>query len=1170
VSTVRDPIADAEEAQRKAADPNACVWVAASAGTGKTKALTDRVLSLLLEGTEPSRILCLTFTRAAAAEMANRINGRLAEWARADEATLVEQLHKLTGAKPNRPRLARARRLFAEVLDAPGGLRIATIHGFCESILKRFPVEAGLAPHFEVVDERTSRELLAIARDQVLARAREGDPSHPDNAALAAALVAIAERANEAQFGELMKALARDHGRLADLLECKNDLDGIVAAIADALSLAPGETEASIRKSACADGAFNHAGLMGLCKELMKGTATDQKRAKQIVAFLHAAAEHRIDLLDSYRSVFLTQKDEPLKKMVPKALRNHPNAEDILAGEANRLLAVLARIKAARLLDGTRAVLVLGLALLEAYAALKNVRAALDYDDLILQTRALLARPGMAPWVLFKLDEGLHHILVDEAQDTSPDQWDVIAALTDEFFSGEGAQKATRTVFAVGDAKQSIYSFQRADPEKFAEMRARFEKRATDADVRWHPLTLDVSFRSTVPVLEAVDAVFATTPAADGVVEGEQPVRHRPARVGHAGRVELWPPAEVPAAAPPIAWDPPTKISRSASSAAILASTVADTIGRWIETKDSLASKGRPITAGDIMILVRQRTGFMDLLVRALKQRKVPVAGADRMVLTEQLVVQDLMGLARFLLLPEDDLTLACLLKSPLIGLDETQLFALAYKRPGTLWASLKARAETESSGPFAAADARLSAWLARTDFVRPFELFAHVLYADGGRERLLARLGGEADDPLGEFLALALAYERTAAPSLQGFVAWIEAGQAEIKRDLESPVRDEVRVMTVHGAKGLQAPIVFLPDTMAPPGDRERLIWIDRPDGDKLPLWVPRVDDDDPVSARTRAARVARDAREYHRLLYVAMTRAEDRLVVAGATPGKSSSAAKWYDMARSGIAPRAREEPFAADGFTGLKLVLDAPQTAGIKADARKSRASILRFEPLPSWARIPPPFETALPRPLTPSRFAPEAGGEDSEPPMISPLAASGDRFKRGIAVHRLLQLLPNLPDSARAARAQVLAGELGFAEADAQALAAEVMAVIAHPQLAVLFAPGSLAEVPFAGRLGDDGPEIVGRLDRLVVTETEVIVADYKTNRPVPKDAGAVPPVYLRQMGLYRAALMRSFPGRNVRAVLVYSDGPKVIELEGSVLDEIISRVAAVRSAHGSLA
>jgi ATP-dependent helicase/nuclease subunit A len=1174
MSTVRDAdlITDAETAQRLAADPAACVWVSASAGTGKTKALTDRVLSLLLAGTEPSRILCLTFTRAAAAEMANRVNARLAEWARADETTLKTQLKKLTGAAPDGKQLACARRLFAEVLEAPGGLRIATIHGFCESILKRFPVEAGLAPHFEVVDERTARELLAVARDEVLARARKGDAVNPDNGALSTALTCIAERANEAQFGELMEALARDHGRLAALLEREGGIDGAATAIADALGLVPGENEASIRKSACAGGAFDEVGLTHVCKELAKGTATDQERAKQIVAFLKAAAEKRPHLFEDYRLVFLTKDGDIRSRLatntVMKALGNRSEA---FATEARRLIDLLARIKAARLLDGTKAVLTLGSALLDAYAGLKDARAALDYDDLILQTRALLLSPGTASWVLFKLDGGLDHILVDEAQDTSPDQWAVIAALADEFFSGEGAREGVRTVFAVGDAKQSIYSFQRADPEAFAAMREHFRTRAEGARVTWRNLALDVSFRSTAPVLATVDAVFARAPASEGVVEGDQAVRHRPARAGHAGRVELWPLAETPDAPTPIAWDPPTKIARTASSSALLATTIAETIGRWCDSKERLASRDRPITAGDVMVLVRQRTGFMDQLVRALKVRGVPVAGADRMVLTEQLVVQDLMALARFLLLPEDDLTLACLLKGPLVDLNEEQLFALAHRRPTTLWASLRARANAEPNGPFSEAEARLSSWLARTDFVRPFELFAHVLYADGGRERLLARLGPEADDPLGEFLALALAYERNAAPSLQDFVAWLEAGQAEIKRDLESPVRDEVRVMTVHGAKGLQAPIVFLPDTVAAPGDRERLAWIDGTDGVKLPLWVPRVGDDDPVAARARAARVARDAREYHRLLYVAMTRAEDRLTIAGCKPGKSSSATKWYDMVRAGLPENTKEEASpAGDGFSGPTLVVDAPQAIAAKPDARKANFAEISAEAPPSWLRVLPAPETAPSRPLTPSRFAPEAGGDDSEPSSVSPLVAGGDRFKRGIAIHRLLQMLPNLPEVARTAKAHRLAVDLGFSDIEAKQLAAEVMGVMAHPGLTSLFAPGSLAEVPFAGRLGDGGPEIVGRLDRLAVTDKEVIVADYKTNRPVPRDADAVPLIYLRQMALYRAALVRSFPGRVVRAILVYSDGPKVIELSSSVLDEIISRVSAAHLAHGSLA
>ena len=1176
--SIVDPIADANRVQRLAADPEASVWVAASAGSGKTKALTDRVLSLLLAGTAPSRILCLTFTRAAAANMANRVNERLAKWARDDDKTLLEEMTALTGTAPDARRVTLARRLFADVLDAPGGLRIATIHAFCESVLKRFPVEAGLAPHFEVVDERAANELLQQARDEVQAQARS---TGNGSAHLASALTRVAERINESQFADLMATLAREHGRLAALLERAGGLDGLLAAVARGLNLKPGESEASVLVAACADSAFDRVGLTHVCGALAKGTAVDQKKGIDIARFLEASVTDRTKNLDDYRAVFLTKPGEIRATLATRAVIAALGARaEVLTKEAERLVALAGRLKAVRLLEGTASVLTIGEALLAAYVRLKDARAALDYDDLILKMRALVSSPSAVQWVLFKLDRGLDHILVDEAQDTSPDQWAMVAALAEEFFTGEGAHSGVRTVFAVGDAKQSIYSFQRADPEAFAAMRQHFEERARAVGMTWRDLGLDVSFRSVAPVLDAVDAVFAKPDAADGVAEEGKIISHRSARLGEAGLVEMWPAVEAPETADAPLWQPPVEAAAVSSPSARLASQIADTISHWLSSKESLISQGRPIRPGDVMILVRQRTGFMNQLVRALKERDVPVAGVDRMVLTDQLVVQDLMALARFVLLPEDDLTLAALIKGPLIGLDEDQLFAVAYGRPkgGSLWSALKARAEAEPSGPFADAERTLSAWLARADFVRPYELFARVLHAEGGRARLLARLGMEADDPLSEFLALALAYEREAAPSLQGFIAWIEAGQAQIKRDLDSPVRDEVRVMTVHGAKGLQAPIVFLPDTMQVPGGGSPLTWIEATAADRgnenflrLPLWVPRVGDADPVAARERAARQARDTREYHRLLYVAMTRAEDRLYVGGFRNRKAASG-NWYDLIGAGLTEIAEQKEFSAGvGFEGNKLVLTSEQNKPIKdKDCDRKPESVDDDGTLEDWIRVPADPETTAARPLTPSRFALDESGGEVEPAPISPLMAGGDRFRRGIAVHRMLQLLPELPEARRAPRARALAAELGFADADAEKLTQEVLGVLAHPGLASLFAPGSLSEVPFAGRLGEGGAEIVGRLDRLAVTDKEVIVADYKTNRPVPRDDGAVAPIYLRQMALYRAALAQAFPGRNVRAILVYTDGPKVIELSTDVLDEIISRVSASRPAHGSVA
>jgi ATP-dependent helicase/nuclease subunit A len=1145
-----DPIADANSIQQRAANPEACVWVAASAGTGKTKALTDRVLSLLLAGVEPSKILCLTFTRAAAANMANRVNQRLAHWAHANDKDLTEELNALTGRTPTKAEMRQARRLFAAVLDAPGGLRIATIHAFCESVLKRFPVEAGLAPHFEVIDERTSGELLQRARDQISSAVADG------------ALTRIAERINEEQFANLMAALAREHGRFAALFARFGGLDGLLAALARALNIKPGEDERAILSGACADHAFNHGDLRHVCAALANGSAADQKRGVDIALFLEAKIEQRIELLEDYRLIYLTEKNTIRKSLATKAVMTALGSKaESLAKEAERLMALDDRLKAARLFAATGDLLTVGSALLDAYGRLKAARAALDYDDLILKTRELLSTRDGTQWVLYKLDRGIDHILVDEAQDTNPDQWDVIRSLAEEFFAGEGARERLGTVFAVGDAKQSIYSFQRADPDAFAAMRAHFRDKAKAVATKWEDLGLNVSFRSVVPVLAAVDQVFADATAADGVAEGVEKIVHRTARLKEAGVVEVWPAIDATDAAAIVAWQPPLETARIGSPSAQLAMQVADTVAGWLNNKTLLESQGRPIRPGDVMILVRQRTGFMNQLVRALKERNVPVAGVDRMVLTDQLVVQDMLALARFVLLPEDDLNLAALLKSPLVGLTEDQLFAVANGRSASLWLSLKARAEAEPKSAFASADKRLSTWLGRADFARPFELFAHVLYAEGGRKQLLARLGVDADDPLSEFLAMALAYEQEETPSLQGFIAWIEAGEAEVKRDLDSPVRDEVRVMTAHGAKGLQAPIVFMPDTMQVASKDPPINWIAATPTDsgndpfvKLPLWLPRAAEADPVARAERAARALRDSREYHRLLYVAMTRAEDRLYVGGFR-NKRTSANNWYELIERGLAGSAEKKD--------EKLVLSAAQEKPPKVQkAAEEETAIPDISEIP-WIAEPAVRETSATRPLTPSRFIVEEEIPEREPAIVSPLADGGERFKRGIAAHRLLQVLPVVAPDKRRAKAESLAAEFGFAKKAAADLAEEMLSVLAHPDLAALFAPGSLPEVPFAGRLGEDGAEIVGRIDRMAVTETEVIVADYKTNRPVPRDAASVPPIYLRQMALYRAALLRAFPGKRVRAILVYTDGPKVIELPTATLDDIISRISAPR-------
>jgi ATP-dependent helicase/nuclease subunit A len=1128
----------------QAAEPRASVWVAASAGTGKTTVLTERLLRLMLDGTDPARLLCLTFTRAAAAEMANRLDSELARWATVPDGELVQTLQRLTGAYPDEAEMARARRLFALVLDAPGGMKIATIHAFCQNLLRRFPLEAEVSPEFLVAEERGADELLAEAAQRVIIAARAGgDPELTD------ALAIVTAHTAEERFGELVQALAAERGKLTRALR------GGHADLRQKLSAALGiPNEASLARLVaefCAEGAGGEAQLKMCAAALVCGSAADRPLGKILDAWC-SAPERRQSMLDAYVSAYLTDKHEVKKRLATKktlriASEAGCDASAALNAEAERVHRFDRTRAAIVVRDATCAIVRLGEALLREYGECKRLRGVLDFDDLVLTALALLRRERVAPWVLFKLDGGLDHILIDEAQDTNPEQWEIVRLLAEEFFAGAGARERIRTVFAVGDPKQSIYSFQRADPHAFLRMQRHFAERVNAANQRWVELPLDISFRSAEPVLRAVDAIFARPEARHGVAFDGDDIRHLAARTGHAGLVELWPPvAPLPDAADDDAL--PVVRQRVAEPYARLARAIAATIARWLAEGERLMARDRQVRAGDIMVLVRRRNEFASELLRALKHAGVPVAGADRLFLTEQLAVQDLVAFGRFLLLPEDDLNLAALLKSPLFDFDEAMLFDLCYARDGeSLWNRLRHRAE--SSAKMRTAVDRLSGSLARADFVPPYELYGELLGAGGGRRALLHRLGPEADDPVDEFLGLALAYEREHVPSLQGFLRWLTAAETEVKRDFAARPRDEVRILTVHGAKGLEAPIVFLPDTMAVPDHKVTLLWSE----EELPLWKPPGDHAASRYVAEKAAWRDRQMQEYRRLLYVGLTRAQDRLYIGGWQTKQSPQDVCWYALCRAGLAGCA--EPFDFDtraligeveGWSGEGLRLESPQTR--RPEREEARATGQAGGVLPAWAdRLPPP-EPDPPRPLFPSR------PPGDEPPTLSPLTVTGrERFKRGLLVHRLLQSLPELPAGERdTAARRFLALPTHMLPAEEQDdIRRETLAVLEDPGLAELFGPASRAEVPLVGLIG--GRALSGQIDRLVVSDDRVLIVDYKTMRPVPASEDEVAPLYLRQLAIYREALARIYPGRAIDCALLWTQGPSLMPISRARLD-----------------
>jgi ATP-dependent helicase/nuclease subunit A len=1123
--------------QRAVADPAVSAWVAANAGSGKTHVLAQRVINLLLQGVEPEKILCITFTKAAAANMAKRVFDTLAEWTTLDDAALDEAITSGSEIEPDAARRALARRLFARALETPGGLKVQTIHAFCTQLLHQFPFEANVAARFDVLDETEQTQLLErLTLDLLLEAART--PQSPIGRALEAAITAASDQG----FRDAIRAAITAREAIARWVRDTGGVEAATAAMSRQLGLEPGETRDSIEDGFFAGSLIAPSEWPAVAAALEQGGKNDRDQARR---FRQLAPLSRSDRVETYLNIFCTANERaPRRSIVTQAIKDRDLVERLTAEQA-RVCPLLERLRAVICRDRSAALLTIVHEILRRYQSEKDRRGLVDYDDLIDKTLELLSSVDAA-WVHYKLDFGVDHLLIDEAQDTSSKQWQIVRRLVAEFTAGAGARPATRTVFAVGDEKQSIYSFQNAAPKEFAEMRRYFERTHQAGRRSFVFREFKHSFRSGVNILAAVDAVFSDKAIAASVssdADGFPP--HIALPVAPAGLVEIWEPVEPEKAAEIDGWDAPFDQVSETSPRVRLARRVARAVRRLVESRDPVGIEGRALRHGDVLVLVRQRGELFESIIRALKNENVEVAGADRLMLTEHIAVMDLMVLADALLLPDDDLALATVLRSPLFGFSDDDLFALAWDRgPLSLRTALSRRAGENPLFAGAAALLGKLAELAKRE--TPFDFYAQVLGAGGARRRFLARLGAEANDALDEFLNLALEYERRETPSLQGFLAWLRQARAEVKRDMEI-ARDEVRVMTVHGAKGLEAPLVILADTMTPPaGPRQpRLLTL----SGSAVVWAGKKADDSFAMASARQAALAEARDEYRRLLYVAMTRAADRLIVCGADGERRRPDGCWYDLVRAGLDPQLVEE--TDDGEKVLRFRQTAAESAPVKPPAAPAKTA----EPqLPSWLRQAALVQAPRPAPLAPSAAFDEEIGRTVP-------AAAGDRQKalqRGQVVHRLMQSLPDIAPAARKSALEHYLGSAarGLSPDERAEITRHVLAILENDKFADVFAAGSRPEVPIVGRIlrPDCQPILVaGQVDRLIATEKAVLIVDYKTDSLVPGHLDDVQPAYIAQLALYRAVLMRIYPGKSVRAALIFTAGPLLLDIPASTLD-----------------
>ncbi|WP_210093118.1 double-strand break repair helicase AddA [Ruegeria sp. HKCCSP346] len=1112
------PRNDATERQVQAARPDASTWLAANAGSGKTRVLTDRVARLLLGGVQPQHILCLTYTKAAASEMQNRLFKRLGEWAMLDDTPLLEELTDLgVPGEIGSDRLAQARTLFARAIETPGGLKIQTIHSFCASLLRRFPLEAGVSPQFTEMEDRAA----ALLQEEIV----EDFAAGPQ----AGLIEDVARFVTDTGFDKLTAAITQKRSLFAQPLEWSDLLQrfGLPAGFDETALLARvflgGEVEL----------------IQSILPALTESGGNNAKAAAKLAAFNEARLIH----LPMLESVFLTGKGakEPFTAKL-NAFPTKPLREGVLADRMPQIEAFMQRIETAReqrlALVAAQKTAVLhrfAAAFLPEYERRKQLRGWLDFDDLILRARQVLNDPAVAEWVLYRLDGGIDHILVDEAQDTSPDQWDVIEKLAQEFTSGEGARSGVeRTIFVVGDKKQSIYSFQGADPQAFDRMQEEFGRKLAESGSKLWDSTLEYSFRSSSAILTVVDILFDNRSDA-GFHKDSQ---HRAFKADLPGRVDLWPVVEKVADAEDGDWTDPVDRPGARHHTVILAERVAQSIKDMIERGETIPEDGksgqfvrRKVQPGDFLILVQRRSDLFAEIIRACKALHLPIAGADRLKVGAELAVKDLAALLSFLATPEDSLSLATVLKSPLFGWSEQQLFDLAHRRKEQfLWAALRNRAEEFPETLSVLNDLR-----SQIDFLRPYDLIERILTRHDGRRKLLGRLGAEAEDGINALLSQALAYERTDIPSLTGFLVWMQTDDLEIKRQM-SGVGNRIRVMTVHGSKGLEAPIVILPDTgkRQPPRDAEIML------AGGTPLWKVSADASPNLISQAREEARNREENERLRLLYVALTRAEKWLIVAAAGDlGKDGNS--WYQMVeaamdRAGAAqvPGTDIRRLSHGDWDALPLI-DQPNT-------------VVQQVELPDMFQHPAPDPVAPAVTLSPS----DLGG-----PKALPGDAGLDEDAAKLRGTRLHLLLEHLPVAEKGLWPELCTRLLpDMHETDRQEILSEAVTVLTAEGLQPVFAPDTLAEVPITAAL--NGQRMHGVVDRLILSESEVHVIDFKSNATVPDRAEDCPEGLLRQMGAYAQALAQIYPDRSIRTAILWTRTARLMWLPHDLVTDALAR------------
>jgi len=1154
-----DILDQTEKTQARASNPKSSAFVSANAGSGKTYVLVKRILRLLIEGIDPARILALTYTTTAAANMSIRVFRELSEWVSLDDDALTKRIAQLDQSEVTQFRLRLARQLFARAVETPGGLKIQTIHAFCERILHLFPFEANVPANFEIVDDHIQSKLMATTRNKII-----GQLSLNSRDELTASIIELIDLIGEQEFDSLIGTSIK---RTQDIRRVIKD-PKLIAELCDKIranlnlcsTLTIDDLWERIYGNRLTEYECNEFGSI-----LLKSTPNDQRIGQAIIE--STTWDFSEAWKNSYFAAFFTSSMEPRSErgFITSRIRDeYPIIFDKLLQERDRLSILYDQIKTIKAYARTRGLLIVTNAYLTTYDAQKISAGMLDFDDLILKTKELLNRTS-AQWILYKLDNGIEHILLDEAQDTSPNQWEILKLLTAEFYSGESSKRGIRTIFAVGDPKQSIYSFQGAEPNAFSANRMFFKNKfkPLSDNEQWdrqsfYDEKLTVSFRSTPEILYAVDQIFKDPENYQGLDQFPEATIHSSQRLNDTGLVELWKPINTEKKVTSEKWDAPLDTMESESSIVILARNIASHINMLINPNSNqriFDSKDgqRRIEAGDILILVRKRGKLFDAIIRLLKEKGLPVSGADRLNLNDHIAIMDLIALGKCVITPEDDLTLATLLKSPLFEFCEDELLLLAAERNGSIIDALYNDTRIEK---FKSAKVIFRNYQVASRDGGPFSFYSFVLGACGGRRLFRKRFGAEADDVIDEFLRLALEHEQKQAPSLLRFIDNFISSDFTVKRDMDSG-RNQIRVMTVHGAKGLEAPVVYMPDTFGSAVDKQKIdpiFNISNDPNEYIPIWSPSQATDSKMISKLREIEYNKEAEEHRRLLYVAMTRARDRLYILGFNNKKSRPKDCWYSIIETALSDQMVDvtDGSAPVGSKRLQLKpFPAPEPI-VQPDRVDEKSE------LPQWVTTNPPAEEYVREPLRPSEalgFTPS--GVKHADSQLTPNAR-----RRGILIHKLLEYLPEIAEEQRQFVSQeylkTQASDLSLDEhIDISQTAIKTLNLLG---ISALFSKDSRAEIDIAGELEREGKpprKVIGTIDRIAITEDTVFIGDFKTTVSPPRSPEEVPDHTVAQLAIYGSLVSGMFPDKKIRCFAIYTEGPEAIELPVEILNRALS-------------